>query len=328
MQQGLDMDGRQRAFVGIALPLLFLGLTVVPWLLTAGDLPSPIASHFDGAGDANGSVPLGVHLAVVAFFTLGASAILLWAAWHRESRLGAEAAVATFVGWLLGFLNAIVLQANSGHDRWQDVTIGSGAIWGSVLSSFGAAIPVSLMVRSVARRAAAETAPAMELGGTERAAWFGRSSSVVVGGTAVLLALFGTAILITVGSGAFATGLVLLAAALLSVALLHVDVAVSGQGVRLQGGLLHLPRMRFALDEIEAARAVDWQPMRGGIVTGWGYRGSLRLLGRAGWVLRKGPALELDLTGGRRFVVTVDRAAEAAAVVNGLLARGGATPPG
>jgi hypothetical protein len=161
----------------------------------------------------------------------------------------------------------------------------------------------------------------MALTGDERAAWFGRSSSVVIGGTAVLVVFLGTVVLLTAGSGAFGTGIVLLACALLSLSMLHVDVAVGEQGVRLRGGLLHLPRMQLPLQEIEAARAVEWEPLRGGLVTGWGYRGSLRLMKRAGWVLRRGPALELDLTGGRHFVVTVDNAAAAAAVLNGLLAR-------
>lgn len=39
---------------------------------------------------------------------------------------------------------------------------------------------------------------------------------------------------------------------------------------------------------------------------GWGYRGSLRLLRRASLVTRRGDALQLDLVGGRRFIITVD----------------------
>jgi hypothetical protein len=39
---------------------------------------------------------------------------------------------------------------------------------------------------------------------------------------------------------------------------------------------------------------------------GWGYRGSLRLFRYAALVTRSGAALELRLTNGRRFVVTVD----------------------
>jgi hypothetical protein len=39
---------------------------------------------------------------------------------------------------------------------------------------------------------------------------------------------------------------------------------------------------------------------------GWGYRGSLKLLRQAAVVTRGGDALDVRLTGKRRFIVTVD----------------------
>jgi hypothetical protein len=102
---------------------------------------------------------------------------------------------------------------------------------------------------------------------------------------------------------------------------MSVDVSVSEHGVRVRAGAVHWPRVQLDLAEIEAAHAVDWKPLQWNLVSGWGYRGSLRLFRKAAWVLRSGPALELDLTGERRFVVTVDDAEEAAAVLNGLLVR-------
>ncbi len=317
----LEMDRRQRIVVGVLFPAWFLGITIVPWVLTLGDLPGPIANHFDRHGDADGHVPLVVHMVFVAFFTVASSAVLLWAAWRRGSRLGAEVVVATFLGWLIGMINAILLNANHGHDRWQDVTIGSGAVWGAVLSAFGAALPVALMVRHGARMDEAAASRTLPLSTSERAAWFGRTSSRLIATSVLLLVMMGTMVLLALGSGAISTGVVLLLTGVAMISFMSVDVAVGEQGVRIRSGALHWPRMHFALDEIETARAVDWDPMCSGVVTGWGYRGSLRLMGRAGWVLRKGPALELELAGGRRFVVTTDDAEEAAAVLNGLLAR-------
>lgn len=49
---------------------------------------------------------------------------------------------------------------------------------------------------------------------------------------------------------------------------------------------------------------------------GWGYRGSLRILRRASLVTRRGDALQLDLVGGRRFIVTVDDPASFAAALH------------
>ncbi len=317
-----EMDRTQRLFVGALLPALFVGLTLVPYLLVAGDLPAPIAVHFDGHGLADGSAPLGLHLLVVAAFTLPAAAILLWAAWRPTASVGVEAAVATFLGCLLGGLNLIVLLANEGAGRWQDVDLnGLGAVWAMTIGALAASLPVARLVHDGRADRPTEPGPPLPLETSERAAWFGGTGSRVVAGSVVFLVFIGTMVLLAAGSGALATALVLLAAGLLMMSFMTVAVAIGEQGVSVRAGALRWPRMRFPLDEVQAARSVDWHPTKGGLVSGWGYRGSLRLFRRAGWVLRSGPALELDLTGERRFVVTVDGADEAAAVVNGLLQR-------
>jgi hypothetical protein len=325
---GLEMDRRQRALVGALLPTLFVGLTAVPYLVVAGDLPSPIAVHFDGRGSADGAAHVWLHLLVVAAFTLPAAAVLMWAAWRPTSTLGAEAAVATFLGFLLGGLNLIVLLANEGAGRWQDVDLGGlGGVWGMTIGALGASLPVARLVHRNGSDRPTEPGPALPLEASERAAWFGGASSRVVAGSVVFLVFIGTMVLLAAGSGALATALVLLASGLVMMSFMSVAVAVGERGVHVRAGALRWPRMHFSLDEIEAARCVDWHPTKEGLVSGWGYRGSLRLMRRAGWVLRGGPALELDLTGDRRFVVTVDGADEAAAVLNGLLHRRPAPTP-
>ena len=102
-------------------------------------------------------------------------------------------------------------------------------------------------------------------------------------------------------------------------------VAVSQQRVEVRSGLVAWPRIRLPLDSITSVIAEDLRPMRWG---GWGYRGCIRLLERAAWILRAGPAIELQLTDGRRFAVTVDDAAEGAAGLNGLRGTGGARRTG
>ncbi len=49
---------------------------------------------------------------------------------------------------------------------------------------------------------------------------------------------------------------------------------------------------------------------------GWGYRGSLFLMKQAAVVLRKGPAIRVDLKNGKVFVVTVDDPTQGVAVLN------------
>ncbi len=133
-----------------------------------------------------------------------------------------------------------------------------------------------------------------------------RARRLLFAAGSLLLVVIGTVVLLSFGGDGASTGFVVLAVGLAMVSSMSVDVAVSDQGVRVRADALHWPHVQLELDEIEAARAIDLR---------------LRLFRRAAGVLRAGPAIELDLTGGRRFAVTVDDTDEAAAVLNGLFAR-------
>jgi hypothetical protein len=78
-------------------------------------------------------------------------------------------------------------------------------------------------------------------------------------------------------------------------------------------------RVNIPLERMVAVEAIDVEPTAWG---GWGYRGSLRLFGRAAWVLRRGEGIRVDLEDGKTFAVTVDHADEGAAVLNRWLATG------
>ena len=108
-----------------------------------------------------------------------------------------------------------------------------------------------------------------------------------------------------VGGAAFA---LLFAAALLStVVVARVVEAPDGRALEILYGPWGLARQVFAAGEIESATA---RRLELGQIGGWGYRGSLRFLKRAAVVTRRGAALEVHLTGGRVFVVTVDEPAD------------------
>jgi hypothetical protein len=70
---------------------------------------------------------------------------------------------------------------------------------------------------------------------------------------------------------------------------------VYGIGIRLT--------QRFTKSEIASVKEIVINPWTSG---GWGYRGSLRLMKQAALITRKGPGLELGLSGNRRFRVSVD----------------------
>jgi hypothetical protein len=72
-------------------------------------------------------------------------------------------------------------------------------------------------------------------------------------------------------------------------------------------------RQRFRADEIERASAHQLSFAQMG---GWGYLGSLRFFKYAALSTRRGEALMVNLSGARRFVVTVDEPESFAEALN------------
>lgn len=104
------------------------------------------------------------------------------------------------------------------------------------------------------------------------------------------------------------SSLVVTACALFVLGFATVEVTIDRRGLHLRTAPVAFYRKTIPLEQIEAVRVIDHRTAGLGIAAGWGYRGSLRLFRRAAWVVRSGPALELDLRGQRRFTVTVDDA--------------------
>lgn len=140
--------------------------------------------------------------------------------------------------------------------------------------------------------------------------------AAAVGGITFLFILVSTIFLET-SSGSFPVVAIVIEivvlAALVSVIMIFsrviVRVVQTGDGRALEvvygpGGFV---RQVFEPAEVEAAYARHLSFAEMG---GWGYRGSLRLLRQAAVVTRRGDALEVQLTRGRRFIVTVDEPAD------------------
>jgi hypothetical protein len=95
-------------------------------------------------------------------------------------------------------------------------------------------------------------------------------------------------------------------------------VCVDQRGLWVHWGTFGLWRTGVPLSDVVRAEAIDIHPLQWG---GWGYRGSLKVMGRAAVVLRKGPGMRLELRGDRVLAVTVDDAGTAAGLLNDLVAR-------
>ena len=133
----------------------------------------------------------------------------------------------------------------------------------------------------------------------------------------VLFALFLVGGVVVGLSDAWPATVVLFVAAVAMLAFTRVTVECGPGGMTLRYGP-GWPVQRFPLERIEAARAIDLADLTIDRAL-WGYKGSLRVLGRAQLNLRRGPAIELDLAHGRRFSVTVEDPDTGAAVINHAL---------
>ena len=103
-----------------------------------------------------------------------------------------------------------------------------------------------------------------------------------------------------------------LAVAAFSKVIVRVLDEATGRSLEVLYGPGGIVRQRFAPEDIEAVGELQLSALRMG---GWGYRGSLRFAKSAAVITRSGDALMVMLSGGRRFVVTVD---EPATFVEGL----------
>jgi hypothetical protein len=114
-------------------------------------------------------------------------------------------------------------------------------------------------------------------------------------------------------TAAWVTAVVLVVVFLL--AFTSVRVTVAARGVTVRYGATRVRLTRIPLHRIASAEAVE----RDAFGIGFPMPGHLLVFGNASVVLRSGPALELTLRDGKRFLVSVDDAATAAALVNDLV---------
>ncbi|MFE2225194.1 DUF1648 domain-containing protein [Streptomyces kronopolitis] len=306
--------GRRRAVVAAG-PFLVVFLTLAGvWTALSGRLPDPLATHFRAAGRADG------FTSVQGFATTSLALLLLFGAvvgFFVQLRPDAPEAPWVIAGGytlatVWGYAVCVTLLTNADVAEVSTVRVPP---WILALS-----IPVALLAGALGRLLAG-AAPAgprrprgavsrLDLPAAETAGWSRTISShplFVLGGL-----LLGAGL--AVGSLAdWAGGVGLLFGAAVVLPMASVRVTVDRRGLTLAPTLLS-SRCRFRripLDRIAEAgsRRIACFAEFGG----WGYRISA---GRSGFVLRSGEGMVVRLTNGKEFVVTVDDAATAAALLN------------
>jgi hypothetical protein len=324
------------ALVCGVLPAALLAVIVgVPSALWSR-LPGRVADHWSLSGTANGTAPRLVSFALLGLIAvLGTGPVLLGlvSARKRISRPGYPAGSAPAArrrqaaGGVLGSISiGLFLMAVSASSV---VLVAVANLGGGLRSaSVSAASPVALVggpavlvafSSYVLRRYGGlggpdDGSPRSSLGlrAGERAVWTGRARAPWAWPAAALLVAAGA--LVGIVAAQWGAAVPLLAAGVLMLGFTAVRVTVAARGVTVGYGPLGLRLTRIPRHRIASAAAVE----RTGF--SFGYRGSLLVLGSAAVAVRRGTALRLTLRDGKTFLVTVDDAATAAALLNDLIA--------
>lgn len=319
-------EGWRRVLAGVVLPLVAVAAGGLTLAVTAGSLPDPLATHWDFGGEPDGATNRVSFVAVVGIVVIGLGVTIAVIARRRRVRCGqlaAPMALAAFLQWLASGILVTTLRANADVTIWQDAdSLPILVALAVVLVAVGAAALTATLVQPLGEDPTRTPVADATVGAhhpRERPAWFTRVRTRWPLWLALPIVTLGV---VALGSASPVIGALLLASAVMVAAFAAVEVMVDHQGLTVRYGPLGWPRTRIPIEDIDRAEVVEVQPLRHG---GWGYRGSLRLFGRAAVILRAGEALSLRLRNGRRFTVTVDDAAGAAGAVNDLAAASGRT---
>lgn len=315
---------RTAAVAVLLWPLVITAAGVLLYLGFMDHLPDRVATHWSREGPdgftARESVPWFGLLALAIAWVSGGVVLAAGAgrdATHRQLAVGFTAGLAAFmVGVMVG-------------TAWVQRGLRDGSAAREVEWPLTVALLVSVAVGVVAgvalpgRAAGSATStgqvpadaprPALTVG---RSVWqrYALPTPGVWAGVGVLGAVgVGTVALTRM----WVFGLLLLVltvGAMLAFTAFRVTVGDSGVSVR---SIIGRPRWRMPLNEVAQARVTTVNPLTE--FGGWGYR--LGVDGRTGFVVRAGEALEVVRSDGRSWVVTVDDAAQGAALLNTLVDR-------
>jgi len=292
-------------------------------VILALDLPERIAVHWGTNGvDRLGTVgeliePMAVF---VAISTAAMIAVLVFGTRSARSAFFGRTVVgvSNLIGLGIAFTSLGIALAQAGVTDAAAVSVASSLT--STGIGFAAALALAIVFAALAPRteivpASTTDSLALRLGATERASW-SRSVSPARVVLAILAAIIAVVIVTLTIAGApfpLTVGTVVLVLAITGLLFWRVTVDARGLIVR---PALGVPRFRVDAADVVAARAIDVDPFRQ--FGGWGIR-----VGALGWgvVVRGGSAIEVERAGKSPFIVTVDDAETAAALLTAVARR-------
>jgi hypothetical protein len=315
--------------VGIVVPLAITALAVVLQLIWLPELPDPAATHWGGTGGPNAfgsawvfpvlTALVGLLLPAMALATLGAV------------RRGAAGFVTRLLAAAsLGFaaMMAVTMTGSVAVQRGLADAADAGSVTGIVLASLAALVVVTAVGWFVQPSTGpavagpkAEATP-LDVSPGERVAWVGTASTTPWLWVAVLIPLVTALFVATIAGGAdqpswlpWLLGGIGLLVVLALVMFTSFAVWVDGRGLTVRS-TAGWPRLGATLDDIEEIAVIEVDPLPQ--FGGWGLR---QIPGAMGVITRRGPALEVTRSGGRRLVVTIDDPQTAADLLAGLVER-------
>lgn len=315
-------------WVGLALPLALTAVVVVVQLVLLPRLPDPVASHWGLSGEPDGWSAPWTYPLMTALVCGGIVLLTALGSLAGSSRSGSLdfRFVSAINLWTVGFLGSLLL-----HTVWiqVDLTDTSGvrlsgwALLPSLAFAFALGAAGWFLTLRVPADDADTTRPdAVALRPGEQAVWL-RTTTMARAGMVLLAAT----ILGTVGPGVFflftgesEVGWILVGTAvflgILALAMTAFRIRVDATGFTARS-TLGWPRVHIPTAEIATVEVLPVNPM--GDFGGWGWRVSPTM--GQGIVTRSGDAVRITRTNGKRFTVTVDDAAMAAALLRGYQER-------
>ncbi|WP_431806974.1 DUF1648 domain-containing protein [Microbacterium paraoxydans] len=318
--------------VAVVVPGLITAATTAVLLAWLPSFPASVAVHWGLNGADRFDTPL-VYLWVLLGVGLGVPLLMavttlaaVGAHWGGTARL-----MGAFAAGMSAFAAAISL-GSLGIQRDLAPTGEVPGIGGVMALAFGMLIVIGVLAWLVQPRVRPEPGHTLEprhavrVADGERVVWVG-TTTMPRGALAFLLVvlagLIALAVWMLVGgvSGSWIALLVTVVVAVAIAATTSFRVRVTPEGFTAQAPL-GWPRLRLPIDRIVSARAVTVSPF--GEFGGWGWRFSPD--GRSGIVMRQGPAIEVARRDRGPFIVTIDGAEEAAALLQAYVDRPPARP--
>ncbi|HEV7653299.1 MAG TPA: hypothetical protein VGP36_00985 [Mycobacteriales bacterium] len=311
---------RRTALIIVGAPVLVGVLGVLLFLAIRGDLPDPVATHWSTSSPdgftARSRAVVPVLIGPVAGLLLGT----LGGWYGRREPIALRGAAGLSTGTSV-FVTAAMLGSLWRQRGLADAADAPGiglvlvfALLVGVLLGAAAALAVP-GAPAVAPVAARVDGPRLPLAPDERVVWSAWSGAPPVVVAIPMLALVPLVVMAALGI-APAFLVVVALAGLVVGSSLAARVWVDRRGLTVRAPL-GFPAVTIPLDEIAAVDVIQVSAL--GDYGGWGWRIGRR--GRPGVVFHSGDALQVTRGDGRRFVVTVDGAQEAAALLTSLTDR-------